>query len=112
MLLCEQRNTAAACRFYTRALRHGPVPVEVNTDKAGPYLLVLDELVPHALHVIEPDANNCVEADHARLKTRLRPMRGLTRFRSAEVIAAGDASSRTFAAATTNSPTKSDPRSA
>ena len=76
-----------ACRFYTRALRHGPVPVEVNTNEAGPYLLVLDELVPHALHVIEQDANNCVEADHARLKTRLRPMRGLTRFRSAEVIA-------------------------
>ena len=35
--------------------------------------------------------NNRIEADHGRLKTRLRPMRGLKRFRSAAVIAAGHA---------------------
>jgi hypothetical protein len=28
------------------ALAHGPVPVEVITDKAGPYLRVLDDLIP------------------------------------------------------------------
>jgi hypothetical protein len=39
--------------------------------------------------VTEQYANSRVEADHARLKARLRPMRGLTRFRSADVIAAG-----------------------
>jgi IS6 family transposase len=44
VLLSEQRDTAAARKFFTRALRHGPVPVEVTTDKAGPYLRVLDEL--------------------------------------------------------------------
>jgi transposase-like protein len=44
VLLSEQRDTAAARRFFTRALRHGPVPVEVTTDRAGPYLRVLDEL--------------------------------------------------------------------
>jgi transposase, IS6 family len=91
VLLSEQRDTAAARRFFIRALRYGPVPVEVSTDKAGPYLRVLDELVPTALHVTEQYANNRVEADHARLKARLRPMRGLTRFRSAAVIAAGHA---------------------
>jgi len=91
VLLSEQRDTAAARRFFTRALRHGPAPVEVTTDKAGPYLRVLDELVPTALHVTEQYANNRVEADHARLKARLRPMRGLTRFRSAAVIAGGHA---------------------
>ena len=32
-----------------------------------------------------------VEADHGRLKARLRPMRGLKRFRSARVLAAGHA---------------------
>jgi len=53
VLLSEQRDTAAARRFFTRALRHGPAPVEVTTDKAGPYLRVLDELVPTALHVTE-----------------------------------------------------------
>src|SRR5512132_2482839 len=89
VLLSEQRDTAAARKFFIRALRHGPVPVEVTTDKAGPYLRVLDELVPTARHVTEQYANNRVEADHGRLKARLRPMRGLTRFRSAEVIAGG-----------------------
>jgi transposase-like protein len=91
VLLSERRDTAAARRFFVRALRFGPVPVEVTTDAAGPYLRVLDELVPTALHVTEQFANNRIEADHARLKARLRPMRGLTRFRSAEVIAAGHA---------------------
>ena len=91
VLLCEQRDTVAARRFFARALLHGPVPVEVTTDQAGPYLRVLDELVPVAVHVTEQFSNNRIEADHARLKARLRPMRGLTRFRSAEVVASGHA---------------------
>jgi transposase, IS6 family len=41
--------------------------------------------------VTEQYANNRVEADHGRLKARLRPMRGLARFRSAEVVAGGHA---------------------
>jgi len=36
-------------------------------------------------------ANNTIEADHGRLKARLRPMRGLKTFRSARVLAAGHA---------------------
>ena len=36
-------------------------------------------------------ATNRVEADHGRLQARLRPMRGLKRFRSAARIAAGHA---------------------
>ena len=91
VLLPEQRDTAAARRFFTRALAHGPTPVEVTTDKAGPYLRVLDDLVPTAAHITEQYANNRIEADHGRLKARLRPMRGLKRFRSAERIAAGHA---------------------
>jgi len=35
-----------------RALRQGPAPVEVATDKAGPYLRVIDELVPTAAHTM------------------------------------------------------------
>jgi transposase, IS6 family len=73
------------------ALAHGPAPVEVTTDKAGPYLRVLDELVSAAAHVTEQYGNNRIEADHGRLKARLRPMRGLKRFRSAARIAAGHA---------------------
>jgi transposase-like protein len=91
VLLSEQRDTAAARRFFAWALRHGSMPVEVTTDKAAPYLRVLDELLPDAMHVTEQFANNRIEADHARLKARLRPMRGLKRFRSAARIAAGHA---------------------
>ncbi len=91
VLLTEHRDTAAAQRFFIRALRHGPMPVEVTTDRAPAYLRVLDELVPTALHVTEQYTNNTVEADHGRLKARLRPMRGLKRLRSASVITAGHA---------------------
>ena len=91
VLLSEQRDTAAARRFFTRALRYGPSPVEVTTDKAGPYLRVLDELLPAAMHVTEQYANNRIESDHGRLKARLRPMRGLKRLRSAVVLARGHA---------------------
>ena len=63
----------------------------MTTDKAGPYLWVLDELVPAALHVTEQYGNNRIEADHGRLKARLRPMRGLKRLQSAARIAAGHA---------------------
>ena len=91
VLLSVQRDTAAALQFFTRALRYGPAPVEVTTDKAGPYLRVVDELTPTAVHVTEQYGNNRIEADHDRLKARLRPMRGLKRFRSAARLAAGHA---------------------
>ncbi len=63
----------------------------MTTDKAGPYLRVLDELVPAAAHITEQYANNSTESDHARLKARLRPMRGLKRLLSAARIAASRA---------------------
>jgi IS6 family transposase len=44
VLVSEQRDTAAARWFFTRAPTHGPAPAEVTTDKAGPYLRVLHEL--------------------------------------------------------------------
>jgi IS6 family transposase len=63
----------------------------VNTDRAPAYPRVLDELLPSACHIVEQYANNPVEADHGRLKSGLRPMRGLKRLRSARVISAGHA---------------------
>jgi transposase-like protein len=50
---------------------------------------VLDELVPAAWHHVERYENNRIEADHGRLKHRLRPMRGLRADRSAQVVIAG-----------------------
>jgi transposase-like protein len=52
---------------------------------------VVEEAAPGARHVTERYANNAIEADHGRLKARLRPMRGLKRMRSARTIAAGHA---------------------
>jgi transposase-like protein len=48
----------------------------VVTDAAAVYPAVLDELIPQAWHRVEQYANNPIEADHSRLKHRLRPMRG------------------------------------
>jgi transposase, IS6 family len=52
---------------------------------------VLDDLAPTARHVLEQDANNRVEADHGRLKARLRPMRGVKTMRSLRTVATGHA---------------------
>jgi len=91
VLLSARRDLPAARRFFTLALQAGAVPVEVNTDRAPAYPRVLDELVPSALHTVERHANNPIEADHGRLKARLRPMRGLKRYRSARILDAGHA---------------------
>jgi len=91
VLLSTRRDGAAARAFFVRALRFGPAPVELTTDRAPVYPRVIDELLPAARHVTEQYANNRVEADHGRLKARLRPMRGLTTIRSARTISAGHA---------------------
>ena len=91
VLLSTRRDLAAARRFFTRALRTGTIPAGVTTDRAPVYPRVLDELIPSALHTVEQYANNLVEADHGRLKARLRPVRGLKRHRSARILAAGHA---------------------
>ena len=91
VLLSARRDLAAAWRFFTRALLAGTVPAGVTTDRAPAYPRVLDELVPSAPQTVGQYANNPIEADHGRLKARLRPMRGLKRHRSARILAAGHA---------------------
>ena len=66
-------------------------PSEVVTDAAAVYPAVLDELVPSAWHHVQRYANNPIEADHSRLKHRLRAMRGLRTDRTAQVIIVGHA---------------------
>jgi transposase, IS6 family len=91
VIVCERRDARAARAFFTRARAYGPAPVEVTTDRAPVYPRVIDEFVPAARHVLEQYANNRVEADHGRLKARLRPMRGLKTARSLRTISAGHA---------------------
>jgi transposase, IS6 family len=76
------------------------MPVEVSTDRAATYPVVLEDLLPAAWHRTEQHANNRVEADHGRLKARLRPMRGLKQDRSARVIMPAMRSCRTSEEAT------------
>jgi len=86
------RDAKAARQFFEQAIGTTKVaPDEVVTDQAAVYLAVLDELVPAAWHRTDRYANNRVEADHGRLKARLRPMRGLKQDRSARVVIAGHA---------------------
>jgi hypothetical protein len=69
---CSPPGVTWRGRFFTRALRPGTISAEVAFDQAAAYPRVLDELIPSALHTIERYANNPVEADHSRLKARLR----------------------------------------
>jgi IS6 family transposase len=72
------RDLRAAGRFFERAIgTTKTIPSEVVTDQAPTYPTVLEELLPAARHDTEQYANNRIEADHGRLKARLRPMRGL-----------------------------------
>jgi transposase, IS6 family len=63
----------------------------VITDRAATYPIVLEDLLPTPWHRTDRYANNGVECDHGRLKSRLRPMRGLKQDRNDTVIIAGHA---------------------
>ena len=92
VFVSQQRDAKAARRFFERAIGTTKVrPAEVTTDQAPVYPAVLEELLPAAWHRTERYANNHIEADHGRLKARLRPMRGLKQDRSARVVIAGHA---------------------
>jgi transposase-like protein len=92
VFVTPRRDAKAARRFLQRAIGTTKVlPVEVVTDRAATYPIVLEELLPVPWHRTEQYANNRVEADHGRLKLRLRPMRGLKQDRSASVIIGGHA---------------------
>ena len=92
VLLSTKRDAQAARRFFTKAMAGTQTePAEVVTDRAPAYLGVLDELLPAALHEVDQYANNKVEADHGRLKARLRPMPGLKTVASAQRVCLGHA---------------------
>src|SRR6266540_3964720 len=103
---CSGRSTSSArsstctSRLAGTPMRRGcssprRLAVPGSTSRSPPtyrlYPRVLDEMLPAAFHETEVHANNPIEADHGRLKARLRPMRGLKRDRTARVIVAGHA---------------------
>jgi transposase, IS6 family len=92
VLVSTRRDVKAARRFLQRAI--GTIKatsVEVVTDRAPVYPLVLEELLLAAWHCTDQYANNRIEADHGRVLVRLRSMRGLNKDRNAGVVIAGHA---------------------
>ena len=89
--MSKRRDTAAAEWFFAKALRDHGAPVEIITDNSQVLPRVIADLVPDAEHYTEQYANNRIESDHGRLKSRLRPMRGLKRDRTASVVIRGHA---------------------
>jgi IS6 family transposase len=87
----ERRNLVAATRFFETMLSGRDRPKDVTTDLAAPLLRVVDRLLPDALHDTTQHLNNRIECDHGRLKSRLRPMRGLRTDRTATVVISGHA---------------------
>ena len=91
VMVSATRDIGAARRFFTRAIRDHGRPRQVRTDLAAPLLRVVDELGGDAEHDTSQHANNRIESDHARLKARLRPMRGLKTARTACIVIRGHA---------------------
>ena len=90
VFVTPRRDARVARRCFQRAIGTTKVLlVAVVTDRAATYPIVLGELLPGPWHRTEQDANNRVEADHGRLKSRRGPMRGRKQDRSARVIIGG-----------------------
>ncbi|QIP94566.1 integrase (plasmid) [Serratia fonticola] len=94
-LLAAKRDTAAALRFFRKAIRHHGEPEVVTIDKSGANTAALT-----TLNTDKPEEetitvrqnkylNNLVEQDHRNIKHRIRPMLGFNSFRRAQTILAG-----------------------
>ncbi len=109
VFVSKRRDLKAATKFFADAIGTHGEPAETTTDRAHALVRVVTDLLPAALRDTTQYADNRIEADHGRLKARLRPMRGLKRDRTASVVVRGRHSSRTCGAATANSGCMHDP---
>ena len=91
VFVSKRRDLKAATKFFASVITAHGQPAEITTDRAHALVSVVTDLLPAALHDTSQYANNRVEADQGRLKTRLRPMRGLKRDRTASVVIRGHA---------------------
>ena len=94
-LLSERRDTAAAKRFFTRAVQRHGAPERITLDGYPATHAAVAEL--KARGVIRPETkvwtskylNNLIEQDHRRVKQRVYPMLGFKRFRNATIAIKG-----------------------
>ena len=85
VLLAKRRDQAAACRFIAAALTVASTPVEGRGPTRGCSTSCSRSRGTSRCGM----RNNLVEAKHSRLKARLRPMRGLKRYRSGRNVRRG-----------------------
>jgi putative transposase len=85
VLLSEQRDMAAALRFFTASLAMvGQMPTQVTTDGHDAYPRAIRETLGDTVtHRTSRHKNNRIEQDHRSIKQRYYPMRGFGSFASA-----------------------------
>lgn len=97
-MLSERRDTAAARRFFKRAVGTNGVPDRIAIDKSGANLAGLQSLdvilkftgVGRIIGIVQSKyLNNIVEQDHRFIKRITRPMLGFKAFHSAAATLAG-----------------------
>jgi transposase-like protein len=94
-LLTAKRDTAAALRFFRKAIGHHGKPDVVTIDKSGANTAALVALnagksKDDAITVRQQKyLNNLLEQDHRNIKRRIRPMLGFKSFRRAQALLAG-----------------------
>src|SRR5262245_42828211 len=92
-LLTEHRDTAAALRFLTQAIRRHGVPETITIDgsEANEAAIKRDN-EEHGTHIIIRQVkylNNIVEQDHRAVKRVTRPMLGFKSFEAAQSTLVG-----------------------
>ena len=97
-MLSENRDTAAARRFFKRAVGSNGIPERIVIDKSGANLAGLQSLnvilkftgVGRIIGIVQSKyLNNIVEQDHRFIKRITRPMLGFKAFHSAAATLAG-----------------------
>jgi transposase-like protein len=94
-LLSEQRDIAAAKRFFKKAIESQGTPDKITLDGYAASHTAVDELKESAILPINVCVrtskylNNMIEQDHRRVKQRVYPMLGFKRFGNASVTISG-----------------------
>ena len=85
--------TAAARRFFDKAMRDNGTPEKVTMDKSGSNKAAIDAINANRDHPIQVRQvkylNNIVEQDHRAVKRVIKPMLNFKSFHSAKSILAG-----------------------
>ncbi|MBF0311953.1 MAG: IS6 family transposase [Oligoflexia bacterium] len=92
-LLTSKRDTAAAHRFFKKAINNNGVPDKINIDKSGANkagIQTYNERNGFNIEIRECKyLNNIVEQDHRFIKKIIRPMLGFKNFNYARITLAG-----------------------